>query len=93
MKFQVGDSVLYTKHKVSEHPGPRAESVYPAPNGDHYSYDVTKYWRVSAVLDDETIEVETRRGKHHRLSAHDPHLHKPNPLFKIMHNRDFPRMA
>ena len=51
--FKVGDCVVYRKTKHSTHPGPRARSINPNPNGDEYTYLVDKYWVVEDVLSDE----------------------------------------
>lgn len=76
--FQPGDLVVYRKTKHSPHPGPRAEDVFPASGGDDYSYCVDKYWRVTALRDDDRVVVATRRGKTHVLSPEDPNLRRAN---------------
>ena len=48
--FKPGDCVIYRKPKFSAHPGPHARDIHPAPNGDSYSYWVSKFYRVIAVL-------------------------------------------
>jgi hypothetical protein len=73
-----GAAVIYRAQKFSSHPGPRAEDVDPAPNGDTYCYSVDKYWRVDEALPDGQIVVRTRRGKRHTLKADDPRLRPPS---------------
>ncbi|MBD3345836.1 MAG: hypothetical protein GF401_12305 [Chitinivibrionales bacterium] len=90
MKYHPGDCIVYRRHKVSIHPGPRAEDICPAPRGDSYSYKVPKYWRVCSIIDDNTIEAVTRQGKRHRLNIKDPNLKKPHPLFQLIHHQEFP---
>ncbi len=74
--YRVGDCVIYRKTKHSEHPGPRARRISPAPNGEEYTYLVDKFWVVEDVQDDGGIVLRTRRGKQHTVSAHDPKLRK-----------------
>ncbi|GJL56870.1 MAG: hypothetical protein NPIRA02_40020 [Nitrospirales bacterium] len=76
MTIEVGDFVIFTKTKSSSHPSPRAQEVYPAQHGDTYSYTINKFWKVIQVFDDNTIEIETRRGKRHRLDKNSPQLRK-----------------
>jgi hypothetical protein len=75
-RFRPGDVVVYRKQKSSEHPGPHARDIHPAPHGDSYSYSVDKFWRVLAVQPDNTLVVRTRRGKQHQIPADDPALRR-----------------
>ena len=76
MKLRAGNFVVYEKVKTSTHPSLRAENVFPSRHGDTYSYVIKKFWKVLRVFEDDTIEVETRRGKRHTLSPRDPRLRK-----------------
>jgi len=89
-QFEAGDPVVYHKTKTSTHPGPRAESVRPAAHGDSYSYTVDKYWTVSALVDDETVELRTRTGKVHHMSIHDPNLRKARFYERMFLRNRFP---
>jgi len=92
-RFSAGDHVVYRKQKHSAHPGSRAQEIQPAQHGETYSYMVDKYWTVARAIDDETIEVLTRRGKVHRLSVNDPLLRKASLLEKVFKRRRFPDLA
>jgi hypothetical protein len=74
--FKPGDLVVYRKQKFSVHPGPNARGIFPAPNGDSYTYCVDKFWKVLAVLPDGSLVVCTRRGKQHTIAAADPALRR-----------------
>ena len=87
--FKLGDWVIYHKPKVSNHPGPRAEDVDPAPLGELYSYRVDKFWVVSRVVDEKTIEVKTRTGKIHRIAVEDPRLARPSWVVRLRHRARF----
>ena len=76
MKLKAGNFVVYQKEKTSTHPSLRAENVFPARHGDTYSYVIRKFWKVLRVCEDETIEVETRRGKRRTLTPGDHRLRK-----------------
>ena len=90
MKFRTGDLVVYSKSKVSNRPGRRADAVRPAPYGEAYQYSVDKYWCVADVSPDGTLEVATRTGKTHRLQANDPKLRKATWFEKLVHRSRFP---
>jgi len=75
-RFQPGDFVIYLKPKYSAHPGPHAKAIYPAPNGDTYSYCVPKVYRVIQVRPDHTIVVRTRKGRQRTLAEDDPALRR-----------------
>ncbi len=73
--FEAGDLVIYSKEKVSTHPGRRAHHVWPSQNGDLYHYLVDKYWVV--VGDEgEALVVRTPGGKIHRIRRDDPALRR-----------------
>jgi len=69
-----GDPVVVRVSKNSTDPGPRAKEVHPAKHGDWYSYEVEKFWTVSEVLADGSLNLVTRRGKTHTLQVDDPRL-------------------
>ena len=73
-----GDWVIYRKTKWSSNPGPRAENIAPASNGDLHTYTVDKFWIVLEIHDCGEVVVATRRGKQHIISADAPSLRKPN---------------
>jgi len=75
-KLCAGDRAVYRKPKVSTRPGPRAADIQARPHGEDYAYVVDKYWIVTRVLEDDTVEVRTRRGKVHRVNRDDPSLRK-----------------
>lgn len=77
--FQPGDWVIYRKTKFSTHPGPRAENISAAENGDLYVYTVDKFWIVEAV-ENGVLTLRTRRGKRHSVKLPAPNLHKANLL-------------
>ncbi len=79
MKIKVGEFVIFRKSKTSVRPSPRAKDLQPAKHGDTYSYIIDKFWKVVQVFDDNTIEVETRRGKRSRLDANSPLVRKVYP--------------
>ena len=89
-QFRVGDSIIYHKPKSSVSPGPRARQVYALEHGEHYHYVVDKYWRVTSVNADGTIEVVTRTGKKHLLPVNDPNITKAHPLQQLLHRKRFP---
>ncbi len=91
--FRIGDHVVYYKQKVSSNPGPRATGVTACEHGDNYWYFVDKYWTVTGIPDDDTIEVVTRRGKRHVLSTSDPRLRKSSILDELLHRTRFPDLA
>jgi hypothetical protein len=76
--IQTGDWVIYRKTKFSTHPGPRAQNVLPAQNGDEYAYTVDKFWIVAEARSDGTLLLRTRRGKEHTVRPNDPNLRKAN---------------
>jgi len=82
IKWTVGDWVIYRKQKRSESPGPRAESLYPDPHGEKYSYIVEKYWVVEEVRPNGELQLVTRRGKRHVVPVDDIRLRRPGLLEK-----------
>jgi hypothetical protein len=91
--FKPGECVIYRKQKFSTHPGPRATSVWPTPNGDYYSYCVEKYYRVIAMQSENQVVVSTRRGRRHTLSADDPALRRARWWERLLLRRRFPNPA
>lgn len=77
-KFQKGDWIVFRKTKFSEHPTSRAIEVTPSQQGDGYSYVVEKYWVVVDVLEDGSLVVCTRRGKHHTIAPDEFQVRKAN---------------
>jgi len=88
--LHTGDRIIYSKHKVSVHPGPRAYDIHPAEQGENYSYVVDKFWIVETVLDDGRILVTTRSKKQHYLDRHDPNLHKAGLITRLRYRNRFP---
>jgi len=91
MKFIKGDRIIYKKNKISAHPTPRARDVHPSSGGDDYHYVVDKYWIVTDIIDEQTIEAMTRTGKKHRLSVRDPRLRKAGLFSRLFHYSHFPK--
>lgn len=89
-QFRVGDAIVYHKPKSSVSPGPRARQIYPLAHGEHYHYVVDKYWKVTSVNGDGTIEVVTRTGKTHTLPVSDSNLSKAHPLQQFLYKKRFP---
>lgn len=89
-RFKVGDPIVYHKTKTSASPGPRARQIYPLEHGEQYHYVVDKFWKVTSVNDDGTIEVVTRTGKTHILPAGDPNLRKAHPIQQMLLRKRFP---
>jgi hypothetical protein len=88
--YKPGDRVVYLATKHSAHPGPRAEDVEPEPHGEGYTYHVKKYWMVTDVTPDGWLTVVTRRGKHRKVSADDPHLRPARWWELLLFRRRFP---
>ena len=87
--FKPGDCVIYRKAKFSVHPGPRAQDIHPAPNGDSYSHWVGKFYRVIAVLAQEVV-VRTRRGRQRTLVTADPALRRASWWERLLFRHRFP---
>ena len=92
-KYREGDRVIYAMQKASEHPGPRARDVSPAPHGDEYSYLVDKFWTVSEVRPEGEVVIRTRRGKQRTLREEDPRLRHANLWERVVHRSRFPDLA
>ena len=92
-RFHTGDWVIYRKTKFSSKPGPRAQDIAPARNGDQYSYTIDKYWIVSEVRSDGSLVLLTRRGKQHVLSADVPTLKRANLFQRWWHRGRFEAVA
>jgi hypothetical protein len=89
MRIRPGDFVVFSKSKNSSHPSPRAKSIYPTQHGEFYSYIIDKFWKVVEVVDDEIIEVETRRGKRHRLDKNTPLVRKAGLFHQLIYRDRF----
>ena len=50
---------------------------------------LTSFWKVVQVFDDDTIEVETRRGKRNRLDKNCPQLRKVGFLERLIFRNRF----
>ena len=72
--FRKGDWVVYSRLKVTTHPGRRAHDVNASANGDDYNYLVDKFWIVADVLTDHKLLLRTRRGKTHVVGEQDLNL-------------------
>jgi hypothetical protein len=92
-RISPGDVVVYRKQKSSLRPGPHARDIYPAAHGDAYCYSVEKFWRVVSVGPGDTLVVRTRRGKQHRLAAHDPNLRPSHWWERVRFRRRIPPPA
>ena len=88
-----GDCVVYRKQKFSAHPGRHARHIFPAPNGDDYTYFVEKFYRVIAVQPDHRVVVLTRRGRQHTLAAEDPALRRASWWERLLLRHRFPPLA
>ena len=88
--FRPGDRVIYRKPKLSAHPGPHAQDIHPAPNGDTYTYCVPKFYRVVAMRPDHTIVVRTRWGRRRTLAAPDAALRRAHWWERLFFAGRFP---
>ena len=89
MRLKVGDFIVFKKWKASTHPSPRAKETYPAQKGDMYSYQIDKIWKVVELIDDQTIEIETRRGKRHRVDKDPLYIRKAGLLDQLLYRDRF----
>ena len=89
MKLKVGDFIIFRKWKSSTHPSPRAKDIHPTQFGETYYYGIDKYWKVVEIVDDHTIEIETRRGKRHRIETADVQFRRAGVLDKLLHGKRF----
>jgi len=91
-QLAIGDFVVYTKQKVSSHPGPHARDIEASARGESYVYAVDKLWTVVELLDDGRFVAATRRGKRHVLHRLDSQLRRPNLIERLRFWRRFPRV-
>jgi len=91
--FRPGDRVIYRKQKHSVRPSPQARSVYAAPLGDYYCYEVDKYWTVVAIEAGQKLVVRTRRGKQVTVNAGDPALRRAQWWERLLFRRRFPAIT
>lgn len=89
-KYRVGDHVVFSMPKHTNHPGPRAKHIEPENRGEEYSYSVDKYWIVDEVPDRDHVIAKTRRGKRHRLHIEDPRLRRARWWEKIVQSGRYP---
>jgi hypothetical protein len=89
---EVGDRLIYRMQKSSTCPSPRAYGVYPASEGDTYSYFVDKFWTVKSVHRDGGFFVVTRTGKQRYLRPDDPNFRRAGALNRVRYARRFPRL-
>ncbi len=87
--YQPGDWVVYRKVKHGPHPAPDASEVIPARQGDDYTFAVHKYRRVLAVTDN-TVVLQTRRGRQRAVKADDPNLRRAHWWERLLHRDEFP---
>jgi hypothetical protein len=91
--FKPGDWVIYRKQKYSVRPSPHARSVHPAPLGDHYYYEIDKYWIVVAIEADQSLVLRTRRGKQVKVNTDDPALRRAHWWERLWFRRRFPAVT
>lgn len=87
--YQSGDFIVYMKTKFSAKPGPRAQRVEPAPNGDTYRYQVEKYWVVISSNGDDQLVARTPGGKEQVIKTNDPNLRHVHWWEKLLHRDRF----
>ena len=88
--FKPGDFVVFRVSKLSAIPGPRAQDISPEPRGEHYSYEVDKYWVVVESRDDGKVLLRTRRGKEHLLEQASPRLRRARWWELLLYRHKFP---
>jgi len=54
---------------------------------------VDKFWKITKVNSDGTIEVTTRTGKKHLLEASDPNVRKADIFQHLMYRKRFPQLS
>ncbi len=91
-RYKMGEPVVFRVTKCSSHPGPRAESIHPAPRGENYTYEVDKYWTVKEILADGTLRICTRRGKEHLIDPADPKLRPARWWERLFYRSAFPKL-
>ena len=89
---QVGDRLIYRMQKSSTRPSPRAYGIYPASEGDTYSYFVDKFWTVKSVLRNGGFFVVTRTGKQRYLEPNDANYRRAGLLSRVRYAKRFPRL-
>lgn len=89
MTVKMGDFIVFSKMKTSSNPSPRAKNIHPSRHGDYYSYIIDKFWKVVRVFEDDTIEIETRRGKRHRIHTNTPLLRKVGMWDRLLFRNRF----
>ena len=90
IEYKPGDPVIFRVTKQSTDPGPRAVDVHPAQSGETYSYQVDKFWTVSAVNGD-TVLLVTRRGKQRTVSKTDIRLRHARWWERWIYANRFPK--
>lgn len=88
--YQPGDLIIYWMLKHSDHPTVNATDLEPEPKGEGYRYRVKKFWLVTAV-DNESVEVLTRRGKTRRIMRNDPQLRHAQWWERFFFSNRFPQ--
>ncbi len=91
-QYRRGDPVIFRVTKSSYRPGPRARNIHPAPHGESYSYAVDKFWMVVEELGSDMLLLQTRRGKTHRIHAHDPQLRHATWWERLRYGARFPQL-
>lgn len=89
-RYKTGDRVVFHKTKSSNHPGPRARYIHPAPQGEGYTYEVDKYWVVVQSLSGGRVSIRTRRGKVLTLDVDDPNLRHATWWERLVYSGRFP---
>ena len=91
--YKPGDPVIFRVTKQSTDPGPRAVDVHPAQSGETYSYQVDKFWTVSEILPDESLQLITRRGKQRVVSKYDLRLRHARWWERWVYADRFPNLS
>jgi len=91
--FRAGDRVVYRLMKSSPHPGPRADAISPESRGEHYRYEVDKFWIVVDTPSEDRVLVQTRRGKQRLLSSDDPRLRHASYWERFVFGNRFPEVS
>jgi len=89
---KVGEPVVFRLSKLSSHPGPRAQSIKPAPRGEQYWYEVDKFWVVSEARPSGELVLKTRRGKTHVLPSDHAKLRRPRLWEKLLYRHKLPSL-
>ena len=91
--FKPGDPVIFRVTKQSTDPGPRALDVHPAQSGETYSYQVDKFWAVSDVVSEDTVQLVTRRGKQRSVAKDDLRLRHARWWERWFYGDRFPKLS